>query len=75
MSQYCAFCGIPIFNHIITTGYDHHSWCIYHSTYIVPDYGQCEVCNIHLDDCSWAYWIKDRKLCRLHSDDPHSPTS
>lgn len=61
--QCCSYCG-----EIQFTRFDHRhkEWCIWHPDYIAPVYGTCEVCKIVLNDCNWAYWIADKKLCREH---------
>lgn len=61
--EYCAYCFARQYNFAI--GVQHHLDCIYHpNNKMDVDIDNCKVCGIELNDCNWAYWIVDRKVCR-----------
>lgn len=63
ITGYCHICLCPQYGF---TAY-HDDDCRLNPNNIPSTHGTCETCNIELNDCNWAYWVKDKKLCREHS--------
>lgn len=58
----CIHCAAVYYDFIVEPS--HKEGCPLSFDYEPPSYGNCEVCKIELDDCNWAFWEKNRKLCR-----------